>query len=79
MRWYYKLLETGERFYIYAYSRESKDFDGIIRYDVETESPVMVKPSEMDINSELSQEIALSHFWKVINNDFPKECSVCCG
>ena len=79
MRWYYKLLERGENFYIYAYSRESKNFDGRIRYDIDGGTPVMIEPSKADLDSKLSQKSALNHFWKVIKNDFPVECSVCCG
>lgn len=79
MRWYFRLLEQGATFYLYAYSRESKDFDGRIRYDTETETISVTIPCAADRDSEWLQEKARNHFWKVIRDGFPQERSVCCG
>ena len=78
MRWYYKLLEKAGGFYVYAYSRESRDYDGRIRFAEASQSSEMITPAKGDDNK-LLQEMALSHFWRVINEGFPAERSVCCG
>ena len=79
MRWYYKLIEKGINFYLYAYSRESKDFDGQIRFDTETGKTTLVTPSAVDMDSKFLQGKAQEHFWKVVRDGFPEERSVCCG
>ena len=79
MRWYYKLIERGERYFIYAYSRECKKYDGRIKYDINSKNVDMITPSHEDSKSVWAQQKALEHFNKVIINSFPEDCSVCCG
>lgn len=78
MRWYYKLMEDQLAYFLYAYSRESMDYSGRIRYDKESgvfEVTLRCKADEDDYDTQK----ALDHFWKVINDGFPDERSVCCG
>ena len=79
MRWYYKLIEKAGGFYVYAYSRESKDYDGRIRWEEASNTSEMVTPAKGDTESKLLQDMAISHFWRVISEGFPAERSVCCG
>ena len=79
MRWKYKLIEKSDRIYIYAYSRETDDLDGVISYDLETKQAQLIKPCKGDERSNITKEMALEHFWKVINEGFPEYRYVCCG
>lgn len=79
MRWKYKLLERSDRIIIYAYSRESDDLDGIISYDLKTESLQLIKPCKDDIDFKQAQKMALEHFWQVIRRGFPDSEYICCG
>ena len=79
MQWYYKLLEQAGGFYLYAYSREGKDYDGRIRCAEKSGNSELIVPAKGDAENKLLQEMALSHFWRVISEGFPSERSVCCG
>ena len=74
MRWYYKLLEKAGGSYVYAYSRESRDYDGRIRFTEASQSSEIITPAKGDDNK-LLQAMALSHFGSVINEGFPAERS----
>ena len=78
MRWYYKLLEDQLGYFLYAYSRESKDYSGRIRYDKASGTAEVTLRCEADEDDYDTQK-ALEHFQKVINDSFPEERSVCCG
>lgn len=79
MRWYYKMLEKTPAYYRYAYSRESKDYDGIIVYYIATGKAEIEKPCAVDSDSKLKAQSAIDHFWFVVDDGFPDERSVCCG
>lgn len=79
MRWYYKLIENTPMYYKYAYSRESKEYDGIIIYYKRTEQIVLEQACSIDKDSDSGKEAACDHFWRVVQDNFPDERSVCCG
>ena len=79
MRWYYKLIEETPMYYRYVYSRESKDYDGVIIYFKATENVKLEIPCAIDKDSDHGKECACEHFWKVVKDNFPEERSVCCG
>ena len=79
MRWRYKLKEKSERIFIYAYSRETSDLDGLITYDVEKQTASIMRPSSLDRNSKKAQTKALQHFATVVEKGFPEEQYICCG
>ena len=78
MRWYYKLLRKDGNQYFYAYSTESKEYDGIIFYDTEAGEPIMIQACADDDN-DFSKAWALRHFYIIIRENFPDELSVCIG
>ena len=79
MRWYYKLVEKTPAYYRYAYSRESKKYDGVIVFFTATEVVKIDKPCDLDSGSNIKAEKAADHFWSVVNDGFPNEKEVCCG
>lgn len=79
MRWYYKIIEKTPAYYRYAYSRESKDYDGVIIYYIATGEAIVEKPCIGDAESKAKMESAIAHFWYVVDDAFPEERSVCCG
>ena len=79
MRWKYKLLEKSDRLYVYAYSRETDDLDGLISYDFKTDQARLVRPCKGDEGSKMAERSALSHFQTVVNEGFPAYRYVCCG
>ncbi len=80
MRWKFRRAFINKRFVQYSYSRETDEMDGIIQYDRETEEIKILKPCENDKDSELSQSIAMEHFyWNVIQEGLPENRYVACG
>lgn len=79
MRWKYKLIFENERFYQYAYSRESDKLDGIIQYDKDTGKRTILKYCTADGPNKIAAKKAIEHFGSVIESNFPKDCYVCCG
>lgn len=79
MRWKYHLTDKSKRIYVYAYSRESDELDGLISFDVEKQSASMMRPSKTDVSSKNAQAKAIEHFWTVVNEGFPVERYVSCG
>ena len=79
MRWHYRIKEKSKRLYIYAYSRETDELDGLIVFDTEKQFASLMKPASLDSNSKKAQSKAVEHFAKVIDQGFPDGCYVCCG
>ena len=79
MRWYFRFLKLENGTYYYSYSTESKEYDGVISYNEARDEPEIVKPCSFDKGSDWSCNRTLQHFWKVIQENFPKERSVLCG
>lgn len=80
MRWWFIKLNENERMIEYAYSRETKDYDGRIVYSKIDKVARMAKPSETDEGSKRLETQSLSHFYgQVVNEGFPDERYVCCG
>ena len=78
MRWHYKLIEKTPAFYRYAYSRESKLYDGELIYYIQSGKTEVVKPCAKD-DMEIKTESARIHFQSVIEAEFPEQYSVSCG
>ena len=79
MRWFFKQTRFQNGIYEYAYSHETKDYDGLIRYDSATKKLEVAKPCLDDFKSNFAQEWSLMHFHKVINKGFPETLSVITG
>ena len=79
VHWWHVLKEQTEDVYVYAYSCESRDLDGIIEYRKNAEEPVMVKPCSADEGSDWAIRRALRQFYCVIREGFPPERHVCSG
>ena len=80
MQWWFKLIEKTAEHYIYAYSRECKDLDGLIRYDISSGEATMTKVSASDGEYVKSRQGSMRHFFaQVVGEGFPEERHVCCG
>lgn len=79
MYWYFELLEKTQNGYIYRYSTENDALDGLIEYDERTDVSEVIRPSEVDKDSERRQIKALQSFANVILEGFPVKRQVCCG
>lgn len=79
MHWWYRLIEENEREYIYAYSLECKDLDGIITYDKADKTATLTRASKSDGGSDWAENRSLEHFFTLVREGFPEERHVCCG
>lgn len=79
MRWKYRIVDKSKRIYVYAYSRESDELDGLIAFDIEEQAVFMMRPSRADASSRKAQTKAVEIFWKIVDEGFPEERYVCCG
>lgn len=79
MRWFFKkIFETTDEF-VYAYSRESREFDGEIRISKKTGEARMNRPSGVDADSPFSQKAACSKAYRLKSENFPETMNICCG
>lgn len=79
MRWRYKLIKKTDSQYIYAYSTDTDDLDGIIIYNISKKKASIDTPSIKDSGSSWAMGRALRHFDTVIAERFPEQRSICCG
>lgn len=79
MHWWYKLIEKDSDKYVYAYSCESKEYDGRIVYSIKSRMAIMEKPSKTDEGVDLFERRGLEHFFILVREEFPEERHVCCG
>lgn len=80
MQWWYKLLKKTLQEYVYMYSRECKDLDGVLTYDIVSGEAKMIIASASDMGSAKSEAASLRLFYAhVVNEGFPEERHVCCG
>lgn len=79
MQWYYKKTEFKDNIYTYAYSHESKDYDGIIIYNIDNQKGEVTKPCKDDEGSKFAQNWSYEHFYKVIDENFPDYKAVITG
>lgn len=79
MRWFFKVIaETVDEF-VYAYSRENREFDGRIRINKKSGSATIEYPSAEDANSDFAQTVVCAKAYRLKMNNFPDALSVCCG
>lgn len=79
MHWYFELLKKTQNGYVYRYSTDCDALDGLIEYDERTDESEVIRPSEVDKDSERRQIKALRSFANVIFEGFPVKRHVCCG
>ena len=79
MQWWFECIEKTAEKYVYAYSRECKDLDGIITYYVDTDSAEITKESASDEGSPVLLRQSLRHIYTVKREGFPQTYHVCCG
>lgn len=79
MHWWYKCVERTDDGYVYAYSRESRALDGLIKYSLADGSAQIIRESDTDCGSARMLERSLTHFELIVREGFPKERHVCCG
>ena len=79
MRWFFKKIQETADEFVYAYSRESREFDGKIRINKNTGEAWMSQPSAADANSPFSQKAACAKAFRLKVNGFPDDLNVCCG
>ena len=79
MHWRFDCIEKTAEKYVYAYSFECKDLDGIITYYVDTDSAEITKESASDRGSKLFLSRSLEHIYTVKRQGFPQTYHVCCG
>lgn len=79
MRWFYRIKEKHKDYIEYFYSRESKNYDGIIRFYFKDNTIKVIKPCIIDSDNIFLEGKAIEHFYKVIDENFPDEKSVACG
>ncbi len=80
MWWFYKLKSINDGIYTYYYSRESKDCDGLISYDTETEEIKVIQLCAADQKyGQFAEDSAIRGFYRVIDENFPDTREVACG
>lgn len=79
MQWWYRFLRKVGSIYYYAYSCESKAYDGIISFSVDTQTARIEKPSVIDQDSEWMLDRSLRHFYQAIEKGITDEMHICCG
>lgn len=80
MIWWYRKISNDAKHYVYAYSHECKDLDGVISYDIASKKASIIKVSKFDNGSEWAISRSLGHFYaQVVDENFPEERYVCCG
>ena len=78
MRWKYSFISFEDGVYRYSYIRENAAEEGIISYNTFSGRVEVEKMCSID-DSEYCREKAIEHFYKVINENFPKERKIWCG
>ena len=79
MRWFFKKISEAADEFVYAYSRESREFDGEIRISKKTGEARMTRPSAVDAVSPFSQKAACLKACRLKLENFPEVMNVCCG
>lgn len=80
MWWVYEKLEDTHQKFIYQYSRESYELDGLIEYDKSTREIKVTKPCKADIESTWNVANAIVKFSsRVAAEGFPQTRKVAIG
>ena len=69
----YQRIEKKENTYRYAYSRESRELDGIIMYDTDDDTTIIEKPCAKDMGSKFAIMNTIENFDLIIEEGFPEK------
>lgn len=79
MWWYYEKRFENDEYIDYAYSRESRDLDGLIRLDKKAKVSYVVTPCGKDKDHESYADASLEFVYILVEEGFPKTRFVATG
>lgn len=78
MWWLFELDKDEQNVFLYKYSRESKELDGMIEHDKLSQTTRVLSACRVDVDEDYVADAAIK-FYHVIKAGFPVRKIVACG
>ena len=79
MWWFFSKQSETDGTVLYAYSRESRELDGMLAINQHTQAIEVVHPCARDAGSSFAISKVVEKAYRLIAKDYPSQIQIACG